>query len=110
MKKIIMGVALLGLSMGQMAQAEWVYIGDYGVDGPISTGFDVQQLPTAGDTIRAQRGMNLRDDRPQLENSWSLGTAVGVIHPGEDFVIEEVAVSRSGAAPGDVWARGMVKR
>ena len=111
MKKTILITILLCGTLFQAAQAEGVYLGEYGADGPISTGFGLQKLPVVGGVIRATKGMNLRDDRPQIKNQqWSLGKVEGVIYSGEQFVVEEVVVSRSGPIPGDVWARGSVRR
>ncbi|MBT3197922.1 MAG: hypothetical protein HN344_09365 [Gammaproteobacteria bacterium] len=110
MKKTILSALLLACSLFQVVLAEWVYIGEYGVDGPISTSFELRELPLVGETIRAEEGVNLRDDRPRIKNfSWTLGEVVGVIYPGEWFVIDEISTSRGGRVPGDVWAKGSVK-
>ncbi len=110
MKKVIIGAVVLGASVFQVAQAEWVYIGEYGSQGVISTRFNVQALPVVGETIRAEKGVNLRNNRPHIQKGkgWQLGNVVGMVKPGQRFTIEEIAVSRPGSAPGDVWARGYV--
>lgn len=111
MKKAIVSMVLLGCSLCQVVQAEWVYIGEYGADGSISLNFDVQGIPVVGETIRAEKAMNLRDDRPRIKrDQWTLGDVVGVIYRGEQFVIEEVAISHDGSVPGDVWVKGVVKQ
>lgn len=112
MKRIISIVTILvGLVAAMPASAEWVYIGKYGADGVISTGFKVDALPAVGDAIRATQGMHLRDAAPHVkEGKWQFGKAVSILHIGQQFVVEELARSRKGAAPGDVWARGTVQR
>lgn len=111
MKKRVLAVLLLGGALLQSAQAEWVYLGKYGADGVVASSFEVELLPQAGATIRARKGINLRDERPQIKNSaWTLGSVVDVMQPGEAFSIDEVVPSRKGVVPGDVWARGSVMR
>lgn len=111
MKKIIWIVAILAGLVAMPVNAEWVYIGKYGADGVISTGFQVDALPKEGDTIRAIQDLHLRAAAPHVKKGkWSFGKAVSVLHIGQQFVVEELARSRKGAAPGDVWARGVVQR
>ncbi len=111
MKKSIVGFALLCGSLLQSVQAEWVYIGEFGADGPLSSGFDLHGVPAAGESIRALKGMNLRDAPPQQqEGGWQLGAVQGVIYPGERFVVESVVASRRGVVAGDVWVSGTVQR
>jgi hypothetical protein len=104
---LLLSLMLLPLSV----QAEWVYIGEYGANGPLSSGFRVDALPAAGETLYANQGMNLRDAAPHLrDGEWRLGEVTGVLHRGEGFTVEALSPSRAGAVPGDVWARGSVQR
>lgn len=109
MKKTFLAAVVGGL-LSSAAYADWVYLGKFGAEGAQSTGFAVKQLPAVGGTIETNRGMNLRSDRPRLKGgSWQLGEVTGVLYPGQQFAVEEVATSRSGSVPGDVWVRGRVQ-
>ncbi len=113
MKKMIwILLALFSLMLIPLtANAEWVYIGKYGAEGAISSGFRIDRLPEIGETIYAIQGMHLRDAAPHIKNGkWRFGKAINVLHRGQAITVEELALSRKGAAPGDVWARGTVQR
>ncbi len=111
MKKSVLCLVILVSTMFKPVLAEWVYVGEFGMSGPVASNFDVQKVPVAGDAVAASRAVNLRDNRPHVvDGQWKMGNVVGVVYSGERFLVEKVVASDTGDTPGHVWAEGSIQQ